>query len=94
MLNFNLSQWQKWLIHHITQNRFDIVLDASKLHIINLSKRFLVEDATWPRFTLLGQSLGSIILAWEALSALTPDDFIGAFFKIFFFFHLPLKLTP
>lgn len=32
--------------------------------------------STWPRFTLLGQSLGSIILAWDAFSLLVPDIFI------------------
>lgn len=37
----------------------------------------MVEDATWPRFTLLGQSLGSIYLAWEAISRFSPDLFIG-----------------
>lgn len=37
-----------------------------------------MEDATWPRFTLLGQSLGSVLLAWEALTAVRPDYFVGA----------------
>jgi alpha-1,2-mannosyltransferase len=35
-----------------------------------------VEAATFPRFTLLGQSLGSIPLAWEALTKVTPLLFI------------------
>ena len=29
--------------------------------------------STWPRFTLAGQSLGSLVLAWDALSLLVPD---------------------
>jgi alpha-1,2-mannosyltransferase len=37
----------------------------------------MVEDSTWPRFTLLGQSLGSMYLAWEAASLLMPDLYIG-----------------
>ena len=31
----------------------------------------------WPQFTLLGQSLGSMYLAWEAMSKLIPDLYIG-----------------
>jgi len=29
-------------------------------------------------FTLMGQSLGSMYLAWEAVSEFIPDLFIGA----------------
>lgn len=36
-----------------------------------------MEDSTWPRFTLVGQSLGSIFLGWEAMSHLIPDLYIG-----------------
>jgi len=57
--------------------RFAISLDPRSLHFVFLKKRHLVEDATWPRFTLLGQSLGSMILAWEALSQVIPDLYIG-----------------
>jgi alpha-1,2-mannosyltransferase len=32
--------------------------------------------STWPHFTLLGQSLGSMILAWDAFSLFVPDIFI------------------
>ena len=32
--------------------------------------------STYPHFTLLGQSLGSIVLAWDALSLLVPDVFV------------------
>ncbi|KAJ3551117.1 hypothetical protein NM688_g4919 [Phlebia brevispora] len=58
------------------KSRFDIALSPSSLHFIFLHKRHLVEDSAWPRFTLLGQSLGSMILAWEAMTALIPDLFI------------------
>ena len=45
---------------------------------MTLSHRALVEDSTWPRFTLLGQSIGSIILAFEALHVgLVPDIWLG-----------------
>ena len=32
--------------------------------------------STWPRFTLFGQSLGSLILAFDAFQLLVPDIFI------------------
>ena len=44
-----------------------------------LNTRYLVEDSTWPRFTLLGQSIGSMYLAWEAMSKLIPDLYIGQY---------------
>ncbi|KAI0770680.1 mannosyltransferase [Fomes fomentarius] len=56
--------------------RFDIELSPKTLHFVFLHSRDLVEDSSWPRFTLLGQSLGSMYLAWEAMSYLIPDLFI------------------
>lgn len=61
------------------QARFDIELSPKTLHFVFLRSRHLVEDSTWPRFTLLGQSLGSMYLAWEAMSYLIPDLFIGRY---------------
>ncbi|PFH54018.1 glycosyltransferase family 4 protein [Amanita thiersii Skay4041] len=58
------------------QARFNINLDPSHLHFVFLRSRNLVEDSAWPRFTLLGQSLGSMYLAWEALSQFIPDLYI------------------
>ncbi|TFK40482.1 mannosyltransferase [Crucibulum laeve] len=58
------------------KSRFDIALDASSLHFVFLQSRNMVEDSTWPRFTLLGQSLGSMYLAWEAMTKLIPDLYI------------------
>jgi alpha-1,2-mannosyltransferase len=66
------------LPHLYAQTRFDITLDPHSLHFVFLESRWLVEDRTWPRFTLLGQSLGSMYLAWEALSKFVPDLYIGA----------------
>ncbi|OBZ71200.1 GDP-Man:Man(3)GlcNAc(2)-PP-Dol alpha-1,2-mannosyltransferase [Grifola frondosa] len=56
--------------------RFDIHLSPQTLHFVFLRSRHLVEDSSWPRFTLLGQSIGSMYLAWEAMSKLIPDLFI------------------
>ena len=55
--------------------RFNIVLE-NKPNFIRLGRRHLLEAATWPRFTMLGQSLGSVILGFEALLKFTPDIFI------------------
>ncbi|CDO72210.1 hypothetical protein BN946_scf184970.g62 [Trametes cinnabarina] len=56
--------------------RFDIELSPTTLHFVFLQSRHLVEDSAWPRFTLLGQSLGSMWLAYEAMTFLIPDLFI------------------
>ncbi|TCD65775.1 asparagine-linked glycosylation protein [Steccherinum ochraceum] len=56
--------------------RFDIALLPSSLHFVFLHKRNLIEDKSWPRFTMLGQSLGSMVLAWEAMNKLIPDLYI------------------
>ncbi|SCV73700.1 BQ2448_6130 [Microbotryum intermedium] len=60
------------------KDRFGIALDPKTLIFVRLGSRRLVEDSTWPRFTLLGQSLGSIILAWQGLGTggLIPDIWI------------------
>lgn len=58
------------------QNRFNIQLHAPTITFLYLSKRHWVLASTWPHFTLLGQSLGSLILAWDAFSLLVPDIFV------------------
>ncbi|XP_019071722.1 GDP-Man:Man(3)GlcNAc(2)-PP-Dol alpha-1,2-mannosyltransferase isoform X2 [Solanum lycopersicum] len=40
--------------------------------VVHLHKRKWVEETTYPRFTMIGQSLGSIYVAWEALCKYTP----------------------
>jgi len=61
----------------LAKARFDITLAPDSLHFVFLESRWLVEDRAWPRFTLLGQSLGSMYLAWEAISKFIPDLYIG-----------------
>ncbi|KAI5896247.1 glycosyltransferase family 4 protein [Schizophyllum commune H4-8] len=58
------------------QSRFAITLDSRALGFVFLQSRYLVEDTTWPRFTLLGQSVGSMLLALEAMLYLRPDLYI------------------
>jgi hypothetical protein len=61
----------------VVQARFSIMLDPTRLALVYLRSRYLIEDTTWKRFTLLGQSLGSVVLGHEALMSIVPDIFIG-----------------
>ncbi|KNE71303.1 hypothetical protein AMAG_15543 [Allomyces macrogynus ATCC 38327] len=60
------------------ENRFDLTVDRKRVEFEYLSRRRLVEDSTYPRFTLLGQSLGSVVLVWDAIrkGAAKPDLYI------------------
>ncbi|KAK8531752.1 hypothetical protein V6N13_131110 [Hibiscus sabdariffa] len=40
--------------------------------VVHLNKRKWIEETTYPHFTMIGQSLGSVYLAWEALTKFTP----------------------
>ncbi|GMK57824.1 hypothetical protein CspeluHIS016_0406580 [Cutaneotrichosporon spelunceum] len=48
-------------------DRFSIKLSPATLAFIPLRSRHLISDTYWRRFTLLGQSVGSVLLAWEGL---------------------------
>ncbi|TVU49425.1 hypothetical protein EJB05_00735 [Eragrostis curvula] len=41
--------------------------------VVHLSKRKWIEARTYPHFTMIGQSLGSAYLAWEALTKFSPQ---------------------
>ncbi|KAG8622760.1 hypothetical protein KVT40_009271 [Elsinoe batatas] len=58
------------------ETRFNIRLHAPRVVFLYLSTRHYVLASTWPHFTLLGQSLGSIVLAWDAFNLMAPDVFI------------------
>ncbi|KAF2467080.1 UDP-Glycosyltransferase/glycogen phosphorylase [Lindgomyces ingoldianus] len=58
------------------KDRFNIHLHPPTVHFLYLTTRHYVLSTTWPRFTLLGQSLGSMRLAYDAFSLLVPDIFI------------------
>ncbi|KAI8050838.1 mannosyltransferase [Syncephalis plumigaleata] len=61
-----------------TKSRFDITLPEERLVLVYLYERDWVEDKRYPRFTLLGQSIGSMLLGWEALRCVIPDIFIDS----------------
>ncbi|GFQ04848.1 gdp-man:man(3)glcnac(2)-pp-dol alpha-1 2-mannosyltransferase [Phtheirospermum japonicum] len=52
-------------------DRFGVKL-IHPVKAVHLHKRKWVEETTYPRFTIIGQSLGSVYLSWEALCTLTP----------------------
>ncbi|OWM69940.1 GDP-Man:Man(3)GlcNAc(2)-PP-Dol alpha-1,2-mannosyltransferase [Punica granatum] len=52
-------------------DRFGVEL-LSPPQVVHLRTRKLVEASTYPYFTMMGQSLGSMFLSWEALCKLTP----------------------
>lgn len=58
------------------QSRFN--LKIKNVFFIRLKYRWLVEANTWPHFTLAGQSLGSILLAFEALLKINPEIVIDS----------------
>eukprot|EP00899_Mesostigma_viride_P004620 jgi/Mesvir1/14159/Mv09628-RA.1 len=47
-----------------------------EIELIPLTKRHLLEPRRYPRFTLIGQAVGSALLAWEALRKLNPVVFM------------------
>lgn len=66
--------------------RFNITI-PKQVEFIFLQSRNWVEAQKYPIFTLLGQSLGSIVLGWEALMAYVPDIYIDS---MGYAFTLPL----
>ncbi|KAG6448510.1 hypothetical protein O3G_MSEX005520 [Manduca sexta] len=58
------------------QNQFSVKVDPSKVQFVRLSMRKPIEAQTYPYFTLLMQSLGSMLLGLEAFMKLNPDVYI------------------
>jgi len=58
------------------KERFNIDLYPPTIIFLYLTTRDYVLASAWPRFTLLGQSIGSLVMAWDAFHLLVPDIFI------------------
>ncbi|KAI0505304.1 glycosyltransferase family 4 protein [Xylaria bambusicola] len=58
------------------KNTFSIDIHPPTIHFLYLSTRHWVLATTWPHATLLGQSLGSVIMGWDAFSLVVPDIFV------------------
>ncbi|KAF9668001.1 hypothetical protein SADUNF_Sadunf15G0081400 [Salix dunnii] len=52
-------------------DRFGVKL-LSPPKVVHLYKRKWIEETSYPRFTMIGQSFGSVYLSWEALCKFTP----------------------
>lgn len=68
------------------KERFNITLRTPVMFVF-LNRRWWVEASLYPFFTLLGQSIGSIWLGWEALTKFNPDIYIDT---MGYAFTLPL----
>ena len=60
----------------LPQDRFDIDLPLASIEFVYVSLRAWAEASRYPRLTLLGQSLGSIVLAIEAVVRLPAPVFV------------------
>merc|ERR1719147_517550 len=69
------------------KDRFNMAIQAENINFVYLHKRPWVEAARYPYFTMLGQSLGSLVLGTEALLSHVPDIFIDT---MGYAFTLPL----
>nr|CAG4646314.1 EOG090X07J8 [Macrothrix elegans] len=58
------------------KQKFNVDIKNNNLEFVTLYKRNWVEASRYPHFTLIGQSLGSLVLGFEALMKLVPDIFI------------------
>ncbi|KAE9377431.1 glycosyltransferase family 4 protein [Stipitochalara longipes BDJ] len=58
------------------KNRFNIHLHPPTVTFLYLTTRSWVLASSWPHFTLLGQSIGSLVMTWDCFSLLTPDIFV------------------
>lgn len=63
------------------RNNFNIQIDEKRLEFVFLNQRKWVEAERYPVMTLLGQSLGSIVLGFEALLKFQPDVYIDTMGK-------------
>lgn len=73
------------MMHKVTNN-FKITLKSS-VELVHLHRRKWVEARLYPYFTLLGQSLGSLLMAWEAINKIVPHVYIDS---MGYSFTLPL----
>ncbi|KAL4821657.1 hypothetical protein BDW67DRAFT_1189 [Aspergillus spinulosporus] len=58
------------------QTRFNIKLHAPTVELLYLTTRKYLQSSMYPYMTLLGQSLGSLIVGYDAFTLLVPDVFV------------------
>lgn len=69
------------------KNVFNINLENDSITFVYLKLRYLVEAKRYPAFTLLCQSIGSMVLGLEALIRFPPDIYLDT---MGYAFTLPL----
>ncbi|CAI4050454.1 hypothetical protein N7582_004919 [Saccharomyces uvarum] len=60
------------------KTKFDYDLDSDRIFFISLRLRYLVDSSTWKHFTLIGQAIGSMMLAFESIIKCPPDIWIDS----------------
>lgn len=74
------------LYYMYPQKKFGMNFTAfqrKRLHFVPIYTRFLLEPKWYPVFTMLGQSLGSVVVALEGIARAAPEiycDTMGAAF--------------
>lgn len=58
------------------RTRFGFEVEPSRIVFILLTQHRLCTPEAWPRFTLLGQAIGSAACAYEAMHQLVPDVWV------------------
>ena len=58
------------------KRKFNIILDALHIEFLYLTTRHWILPSRYRHFTLLGQSLGSLVVAYDAFSLFVPDVFV------------------
>ncbi|KAJ2941101.1 hypothetical protein O0L34_g10332 [Tuta absoluta] len=58
------------------QNQFNVKVAPERINFIRLSLQWTIEAKSYPYFTLILQSVGSMLLGMEALLKLNPDIYI------------------
>ncbi len=71
---FETSLKGKQIVEKV-QDQFAIPL-YDDIQIVYLKRRRWVEPGCWPRFTIVGQTIGSMVLGFEALLKFAPNVFI------------------
>jgi alpha-1,2-mannosyltransferase len=67
-------------------NQFGIHIPHDRVKFVFLQHRWLVEASTYPYFTMIGQSVGSMLLGLEALWCYNPHIFFGSIILCNLFF--------
>lgn len=58
------------------QNQFNVKVDHEKINFVRLTTQKAIEAETYPYFTLLLQSLGTMVLGMEAFMKFNPDIYM------------------